>query len=274
MKGRNEADFAHSLTDLMSGVAVMFLVIAAIFMVQATKAKRQAERLAEENKRRAEQNRVDADRFKEIDQRDQLGIKEIETLRSQLSVHPEIELLYDKAKDPRLLTIVFNRDTLKFRSGECEVESATREAMRGTLRRIFPQICRSVGETGTGLQKSITLEGHTDNLPPLGVRCPGVPSANACYADGKSDRCKQQGFESNVQLSAARAQYVFFQAREVLDPEVARCLDSNFIVAGRGPMDPLDGQAWDRGRNPQDNEKNRRVVIKIRVMAASVERTP
>ena len=49
--GRHEPEFAHSLTDLMSGVAVMFLVIAAIFMVQASQAKKRAQRLAEENRR-------------------------------------------------------------------------------------------------------------------------------------------------------------------------------------------------------------------------------
>ena len=186
----------------------------------------------------------------------------------------DIELVYDKRKDPRLLTIVFSRDNLSFASGACEVDPATREAMRGTLKRIFPEICRAVGSVGTGLQKSIALEGHTDNAPPLGVSCAGVPSASACYGH-KHDDCKKQGFESNVQLSAARAQYVFFQARDVLrdDPAIASCLDRNFMVAGRGPMEPLDGGAWDAVRSAGDNEKNRRVVIKVRVMAASVDRS-
>jgi len=38
-------------------------------------------------------------------------------------------------------------------------------------------------------------------------------------------------------------------------------------------MDPLDGGAWDAVRSSDDNDKNRRVVIKVRVMAASVERS-
>jgi flagellar motor protein MotB len=272
--GRHEPEFAHSLTDLMSGVAVMFLVIAAIFMVQASQAKKRAQRLAEENRRAAEQNKIDAQKYKEIDQRDQQGIEEIDALRTRLAANRDIELVYDKRKDPRLLTIVFSRDNLSFASGACDVDTATREAMRGTLKRIFPEICRTVGSLGTGLQKSITLEGHTDNAAPLGVSCAGVPSASACFGR-KQDVCKKQGFESNVQLSAARAQYVFFQARDALkdDPVIASCLDRNFMVAGRGPMDPLDGGAWDAVRSASDNEKNRRVVIKVRVMAASVERS-
>jgi flagellar motor protein MotB len=268
--GRHEGDFAHSLTDLMSGVAVMFLVVAAIFMVQASQAKRNAL----EQKRRAEElakrNELDASKYKEIDERDQQGIKEIEDLMATLSTNKNIELAYDKKKDPRLLTIVFNRDNLQFAPGACKVDDGRRTALRQTLQDIFPQICKSVG---AGLQKSIALEGHTDNQPPLGVSCKGIESANYCYTDRTHERCKKQGFESNVQLSAARAQYVFFEAREALrlDQSVAQCLDKNFIVAGRGPMDPLDGGSWDKPRPNAENDKNRRVVIKVRVTAASME---
>lgn len=268
---RHEGDFAHSLTDLMSGVAVMFLVIAAIFMLQASQAKRKALELKQRAEALAKQNAVDADKYKEIDQRDQQGIQEIEKLRTSLANNTNIELAYDKRKDPRLLTIVFNRDNLQFAPGDCKVDDGRRDALRQTLQDIFPQICATVG---AGLEKSIALEGHTDNLPPMGVSCRGVESANSCYRSRTDERCKTQSFESNVQLSAARAQYVFFQAREALqlDPAVAQCLDRNFIVAGRGPMDPLDGGSWDQPQSPLANAKNRRVVIKVRVTAAAVER--
>ncbi len=269
--GRDEATFAHSLTDLMSGVAVMFLVIAAIFMVQASQARKRAQHLAEQKRQTAEKYEVDAGKFKVLDQRDRQGIQEIETLRAGLASNPNIELVYDKRKDPRLLTIVFNRENLQFASGACDVSDRTRDALRQTLREIFPQICATVG---SDLQKSIALEGHTDNQPPLSVRCKGVDSAYACYRSRTDVRCNQQSFESNVQLSAARAQYVFFQAREALqlDPAVAQCLDRDFMVAGRGPMDPLDGGRWDQVRTAEQNDKNRRVVIKVRVMVASVDR--
>jgi flagellar motor protein MotB len=248
----------------------MFLVVAAIFMVQASQAKKQAQLLAEQNRRAAEQNKVDAAKFKEIDQRDQQGIQDIETLKANLAGNRNIELVYDKKKDPRLLTIVFNRDNLRFASGACDVDEGTRAVLRQTLRDIFPQICASVG---TGLRKSITLEGHTDNQPPLGVSCKGIDSANECYRSRSDAQCTKQSFESNVKLSAARAQYVFFEAREALKEarDVADCLDHNFMVAGRGPMDPLDGDKWDKDRTETDNEKNRRVVIKVRVTVAGVE---
>lgn len=271
---RHEGDFAHSLTDLMSGVAVMFLVIAAIFMVQASQAKKQALKLAAKNEDVAKKNEEFAQKFKEIDQRDQQGIQEIETLRDRLAGNQDIELVYDKQKDPRLLTIVFSRENLRFDSGACEVGASTRDALRNTLKDIFPKICATVEAGRSGLQKSIALEGHTDNEAPLGVSCRGVAIASACFTNRSGAACKQQGFESNVLLSAARAQFVFFQARDVLkdDVAVAQCLDRNFMVAGRGPMDPLDGGAWDKVRPPAENDKNRRVVIKVRVMVASVDR--
>jgi flagellar motor protein MotB len=269
---RHEADFAHSLTDLMSGVAVMFLVIAAIFMVQASHATRQAKDLAKENKERADQSDRDAQKFKDIDKRDQQGIREIEQLYNRLHSDKDVEVVYDSKKDPRLLTIVFSRDNLNFASGQCEITGPSRDAMHATLRRIFPEICAAVGSGS--IQKSITLEGHTDNEPPLGVRCAGVASANACYR-GHKEACTAQGFESNVQLSAARAQYVFFEARKALqDDPRASCLEHSFLVAGRGPMDPLDGDRWDKRRTPAENDRNRRVVIRVRVMASVKEGTP
>src|SRR5689334_15515547 len=123
--GRHEPDFAHSLTDLMSGVAVMFLVIAAIFMVQASRATREAKRLADDNLRSAEQNERNAQEFKKIDQRDRQGIEEIESLRRRLLSNKDVELFYDAKKDPWLLTIVFSRDNLKFASGKCEIEPSS-----------------------------------------------------------------------------------------------------------------------------------------------------
>lgn len=270
---RHEGDFSHSLTDLMSGVAVMFLVIAAIFMVQASQAKKNAL----EQKRRAEElakrNEIDARKYKEIDQRDQQGIKEIEDLRANLANNRNIELAYDKKKDPRLLTIVFNRDNLQFAPGKCEVSAEKRDTLRKTLQDIFPQICATVG---AGLEKSIALEGHTDNSPPFGAECGTTSPSEFCFSPRNrlDPRCTKLSFENNVRLSGARAQYVFFHAREALqqDSAIAQCLDRNFMVAGRGPTEPLDGGAWDTQRTPLEDARNRRVVIKVRVTTASAER--
>lgn len=266
---KHEADFAHSLTDLMSGVAVMFLVVAAIFMVQASRAKKRAQLSEAEAKLAAQKNQADARKYKLIDERDRQGVQEFKTLHAKLEGQPNIDVDYDENKDPRLLTIVFNRDNLRFASGACDVDANTRATLRQTLREIFPTVCESAVK---GLKKTITLEGHTDNQPPLGVSCPGIAPATDCFRSRPGERCLKQGFESNVKLSAARAQYVFFEAREALQevPLVAQCLDRDFMVAGRGPMEPLDGALWSSPRTDAQNEENRRVVIKVRLTVEGV----
>lgn len=273
MSRDRDVDFSHSLTDLMSGVAVMFLVIAAIFMVQASQARTKAQAQKARAEALAQQNAVDASRYQELDAREQAGVREIEKLMASLASNSNVELAYDPKRDPRLLTIVFNRDNLRFASGDCQVNDAAVEALRTTLRDIFPEICASVGP---GLQKSITLEGHTDNRAPLEARCGVALGAGCGPGSAASGVCKTRNFENNVRLSAARAQYVFFQARDALrdDQLVAQCLDRNFLVAGRGPIEPLDGKPWDLLRSPDDDARNRRVVIKVRVSLSATDEPP
>ena len=274
---RNEGDFAHSMTDLMAGVAVTFLLIAAIFMVQSAQAKKRAQEAKLRAEASAKKYEVDAAKFDQIDKRDQQAIDELEALKASLAnnarLKNNIELEYDPKKDPRLLTIVFSRENLQFASGECVVVPAQRDGLQRTLREIFPQVCAAVG---TGFVQSIALEGHTDSSPPFGAKCGTVAAANGgfCMYKPSAPECARQSFENNVRLSAARAQFVFFEARAALekDPSIADCLDKSFLIAGRGPMDPLDGGAWNAPRSDAENARDRRVVIRVRVMSAAVSR--
>lgn len=264
MKGRNEADFSHSMTDLMSGVAVMFLLIAAIFMVQASKSKKIAEANAAQAKLAAQANekaKKDLDNLKAIDTS---GIDALRSLRDQLGDQVRsgsIKLAYDPTVDPRLLTIEFEDKALTFASNECVIDRARIPTLHSTLQVIFPKIC----EIDRKLVQSITLEGHTDNLPPAENKC-GTPDRLGCGVK-QSDECKQQGFENNVRLSAQRAQNVFFEARKALPTENLRCLDDTFLIAGRGPMATTNGKPWYEPQTEAEREKNRRVVIQVRVVA-------
>jgi flagellar motor protein MotB len=266
------------MTDLMAGVAVTFLLIAAIFMVQSAQDKKRAQAAKLRAEALAKEYQVAATKFDQIDKRDQQAIDELESLKTTLQNNPRlknnIELEYDAKKDPRLLTIVFSRENLQFARGECVVEAAQRDGLQRTLQEIFPQVCAAVG---TGFVQSIALEGHTDSSPPFGAKCGTVASANDGFCIYKPDapECARQSFENNVRLSAARAQYVFFEARAALekDPQIAECLDKSFLIAGRGPMDPIDGGAWNAPRSDADNARNRRVVIRVRVMSAAVTRS-
>ncbi len=266
------------MTDLMSGVAVTFLLIAAIFMVQAATQRKDAVRAQAKAETLAKQNVQASEELTYLRKLDKAGIEELANLKGRLEkdekLRGKVELEYDPTKDPRLLTIVFSRENLQFALGECVVDPARRAGLAETLNAIFPQVCDTVS---TGFVESIAVEGHTDSAPPYGGKCGMVASADdgTCFANPTLDACKHRSFENNVRLSAARAQYVFFEARDALkgDPRVATCLDRNFQIAGRGPMDPIDGNAWDAQRSEFENSKNRRVVIKVRVRAASVTRS-
>src|SRR5690606_4141772 len=112
------------------------------------------------------------------------------------------------------------------------------------------RVCRAVvGMREAGAEPSIILEGHTDDRPFLWTsRVCGVSHGVAAYS-----------FENNVRASAARAHEVFFTIRQqLLEADYERtCLDSNFIVSGRGQTAPRPGTA------PEDGA-NRRLVIRVR----------
>jgi flagellar motor protein MotB len=245
-------------------------------MVQSAREKKKAHAAQQQAEELAKRNATDAKELETLKRKDSEGIQELVNLKRKLEhsarLQGSIELEYDPTKDPRLLTIVFSRDNLKFESGACEVNGGRLGTLRGTLQELFPEVCATVV---SGYVQSIALEGHTDNQPPYGARCGTIASSQTCFSNPSAASCQRLSFENNVRLSAARAQYVFFQAREALkaDATFAACLDKNFVIAGRGPMEPMDGRDWDAARSTTENERNRRVVIKVRIMAASVSRS-
>lgn len=257
----------------MSGVAVTFLIIAAIFMVQAAVQKKKAQEAQKLAENASKMSEKDAQELQRLKKKDNDGIKELEALRAKLQANSRlknnIELDYDPSKDPRLLTIVFSRDNLQFTRGDCVVDDSRKALLQTTLREIFPEVCAAVDKK---FVQSIALEGHTDNLPAYGAKCGTEASSEdaSCFANPNAGECKRRSFENNVRLSAARAQYVFFKAREALkaDAAIAECLDKHFSISGRGPMEPVDGKPWESPRTDAENAANRRVVIKVRVMTS------
>jgi flagellar motor protein MotB len=248
------------MTDLMAGVAVTFLLIAAIFIVQAAT---RAEAAANESKK----NQAKLQKIVSTDQR---AIAEIKALREVLTENPAlqglVELVYDEERDPFLLTIVFDRGRLRFDAGDCAITDESKHVMTTSFGSIFEQVCKTAA---SGFIEAIMLEGHTDNIPfyPAERVCGVERAQRSCLGRlATSEECAALGFANNVRLSAARAQNVFFQMREILGgrPEITRCLDAKFVVAGRGPVEPTDGRDWRLARTESENERNRRVVIKVR----------
>ncbi len=248
------------MTDLMAGVAVTFLLIAAIFIVQAAN-RAEAE---------VEAGRAAKAKLEKIVSTDERAIAQIKSLRDLLSdsdsLRGLVELVYDEQKDPFLLTIVFDRGRLRFNAGDCAITDDSKALMASSFGAIFEQVCRTAA---SGFIEAITLEGHTDNHPFLPAEriCGVERSRRACNGrDAKSSECLALGFANNVRLSAARAQNVFFQMRDVLGSrhDIIQCLDAKFVIAGRGPVEPADGRDWQLERTEEENERNRRVVIKVR----------
>ncbi len=267
MAGSGQDPFAHSMTDLMAGVAVTFLLIAAIFIVQSATQARKAD-----DQHREAQERLDA-----IRSTDERAIGEIKHLRELLSsdqtLRGLVDLVYDEDRDPFLLTIVFDRGQLRFAPGDCEITEQSKHVMRSSFGPIFEQVCRSAA---SGLIETIALEGHTDNHPffPSERICGVDRGRRACGRERElSAECESIGFANNIRLSAARAQNVFFEMREILAarPDIIQCLDAKFLVSGRGPVEPTSGGHWRSERTDEENERNRRVVIKVRATSRTRE---
>jgi flagellar motor protein MotB len=267
MKGqKTDGDFSHSLTDLMSGLAVMFLLIAAIFMLQSARATKEAQALAQKQTQLAQERQLDADELDKLKQQNSRSRDRLLKLRDKLEANQRLSdkiIVIHDPKDPLLLTISFTNDKLGFAPLACEVDTAQKEDLRATLSFLFSELCETIQlEEDTTVTQTIALEGHTDSAAPREARC-GMTVNPSCFGS-KSPECQREAFENNVRLSARRAQFVFFQARDVLrgNTKVAKCLDDYFVVAGRGPVSPVQGEG-------PYSPKNRRVEIKVRVIATA-----
>lgn len=255
MSTRDEGGFAHSMADLMSGVAVTFLLIAAIFMVQAFAARNR-----EAEAERKAQAQLAAIRAQDLGARDFLvGLQE--HFSADPSLRAVADVSYDPSTDPYLLTLTLNRERFLFGSSECELSDDIRRSVHDGLRQAVAAICTA--PAATERLQAINLEGHTDALPffPRQPMCGA--SATSCR-DGVGPNCSAVGFENNVRLSGERAQRLFFALRSAVggDPRLAQCLDRWFVVSGRGPVEA-------RGIDDETRRHDRRVVLRVRVRAGA-----
>ncbi|MDX2055490.1 MAG: hypothetical protein SFV15_24015 [Polyangiaceae bacterium] len=274
---KREDAFSHATTDLMSGVAVTFLLIAAIFMVQAI-AARTKERKVEA------QNKEELDRIKRQDQGAVEFLDRLSKVFKKDSIVKPPADKSDRNSDPYSLTLTLNEDRFPlFKSGQCELDEQLSPSTEDSLRELVETLCRAAGARQYLL--SISLEGHTDDRPFLAdnARC-GAQKPPGCsnnLLDGCKDaklannmgpipgcenellsKCESVGFENNVRLSGARAQNLFFGLRQAVasDRALAACLNDKFTVSGRGPVEA-------KGTNHETRTADRRVVFKVRVRA-------
>jgi flagellar motor protein MotB len=178
------------------------------------------------------------------------------------------------SQDPFVLTLVLKRGSVKFAPGECALDPAADDALAALSRSVLPLVCKAVAAK---VVRTISLEGHTDNRGYFldTPRC-GVEPSSGCTPESRDEKCVAQGFENNVQLSAARAQHVFFHIDRLLSADASgdalalrQCLEDHFAIAGRGPVEPLSSHSWHALQDDAERNANRRVVIKLRALARS-----
>lgn len=265
------------MTDLMAGLAAIFLLLAVMFILDA-----QQKSLALETEvKNARDSKAACDaKIGELGQFRSSILAAIDRLRTALESDPQLISLVaiDKGaleRDPFTLPVYFNQNRLAFKSGECTLPPALAMPLRDATPLLVRGICGAIEDLrsaagGKRVDVTITMEGHTDQEPYL-------PSAPGCGVDytpcartPETPACLQLGFENNVRLSGARAQSVFFEMQRAVagDAALSACLERYFVVSGRGPVEPIDGGAWRTPRSLQADELNRRVLIKIRPQAS------
>jgi flagellar motor protein MotB len=165
----------------------------------------------------------------------------LERLMAELQGIDLKKAVIEQDKDDRfLLTVEFPDTALHFETGKHEIPSDVVSASVAPLKKVVEKVC----DIDQKYTNSIVLEGHTD--------------LQGQSADG--------GYQRNVKLSGARAQFVFFAVRDRIDNERLRaCMDTRFTVSGRGPVQPKDrARKWDDPHRPENEPADRRVVLKIR----------
>jgi flagellar motor protein MotB len=262
---------AHSLTDLMAGVAAIFLLIAVVFILIAAKRGERAQSQVAEFE---QLKKTTLDRLNSLRQ----AIRADDLLRDVVSVDDEA-----RGRDPFLVVVVFNRRRLSFESAHCDLAAEHRQLIVDVAPRVLYHVCDVAAKPEQSRARiSMTLEGHTDRRPfqaanrGCGIDRPELTAR--CAHNQQSPDCERIGFENNVRLSGARAQNVFFAMRTAVaeDARLSTCLERDFVVAGRGPVEPRDGLPWAALRTESEDAGNRRVLLKIRAQAdfANVDGTP
>ncbi len=267
--------FSHSLTDLMAGIAAIFLVIAVIFMVRAQQSEKRALREKEAASKRAMlyENKI-------VSTRDA-----VERLFSTLSAELPKEIATVERDGAFGLEIEFTAAT--FEKGACALVDHPRSKRRSNVQQVADPVLRNVCQfalendpTSLGMSApshnapsaklSITLEGHTDAVRAgTSARCGTAAIANREeLARGVQAKTAEKLY-NNVRLSGARAQEVFFALREAIGDAppapgglgLAQCLDHLFVVSGRGPAATKD---WET--TVAEDSKQRKVVMKIQAL--------
>lgn len=174
-------------------------------------------------------------------QRHQRSRDAVKALIDELNQAPGLQGAVQRDEEDELLvTAEFAAKAIYFATDEDKLSSQARETLVPKLQRVVESVCAIPKE----LTNSIVLEGHSD---------------------------PQGGYEHNVSLSARRAESVYFAVRKsVGSGAIQDCIDSRFTVSGRGPVQPkLFKRAWNDPSRPEVEDRDRRVVLKVRFVSGA-----
>jgi flagellar motor protein MotB len=280
-------DFGHSLTDLMSSIAVIFLLISVIFIIKSAHAELEnlkklkeleTTKLASEALAKTNKARIEA-----LEANQESATVEISRLLEDIlnGNHDFLDEAAPVVGDPFLAVIRIRSSRFQFASGDCMVPDSQRTSIGYSMLKLLESLY--VGAKSKGLYiEQIILEGHTDHnaFLPSQSRCGVVKPerwANCSLSD-LSPKCEQWGFENNIRLSAARAQDIFFatQARMPISDPLLEWFEEKFVISGRGPVSPLkESRFWRLLPKSSSNDfaLNRRVEAKVRFCNPSKELT-
>ncbi len=254
MADNGDVDFSHSFTDLMTSLAIAFLILAVAMIVINIVNQRQiineAQKIDQRNKEIGAYKNELAKKIAQI-----FKMIQVEQLNSYKSECVEL----DFAEQYRLV-IRFKGDTKECKTkglffGENSfVFEGNPYAIKG-IAEIYRTICEEISRVVGGNEpkdyvERVQILGHTDAvMKNTGAECKGLP-------DGEKLQC------GNLYLSAQRARTVFLLIGENLSSNEKdfKCFREKTQISGRGPFDQINNDINKNGLN-----RRVEVVIDLRV---------
>jgi outer membrane protein OmpA-like peptidoglycan-associated protein len=245
MMGRQKATAGDEhwipLSDLMSGLMMIFMLVAVLFMLEVDEKSREAQSAAAKVTQQAQQISQQAEQIT------QLAAKEVEmkeVLQTQLQQEFSSDLQRWNAEIDSDLTVRFTDPEILFSTGSAEVSPA----FKTILDEFFPRYVQMLrDEKYSNAILEIRIEGHTSS------KWEGATSETEAYMN-------------NMALSQERTRNVLSHVLYMYWPaETKNWLVANLTANGLSSSKPIIDAF-----GQEDTAKSQRVEIKVRTRNANV----
>lgn len=249
-----QQDYAHNFTDLMSSLAIIFLILAVAvvcsFYLSRNSAAKKYEHLTTLHS-------------KVIDSKGDLlkNIKEIFNMnQSGNSFSTTDNCIHVDGVSNYKVVLKFDGENIKcrnsglfYKSNEYQLPKLQTSDTILKLSKIYVHICKSMVND----IDNIEILGHTDSLPSK------LDNQSCRNINSNSDEQFNNLHCNNIYLSAQRARDVFLQVGQkfIEDKKTFHCLTEKTVISGRGPFATISN----------NNTANRRVEVIINFKQPSIE---